>query len=133
MKYNPLSSLLTPSPSEPTAQSGSSDSNPGGVASPEKTSAPRSSERLKGRHLGEVCPEVMLIMPFTVPLLLTMRLRKWLRCRVGRKAGNILGKAAIIAFGGPPLLLAFVSVLLLRVVFMVISKLEQAARAWRGA
>lgn len=72
-------------------------------------------------------------MPFAVPLLLAMRLRKWLRRRVGRKAGNIIGKVAIIAFGGPPLLLAFVIVLMMRLVFTVSSKLEQVARAWRGA
>ena len=72
-------------------------------------------------------------MPFAVPLLLTMRLRKWLRRRVGRNAGNILGKAAIITFAGPPLLIAFVAVLLMRLAFMVLDKLDQAARAWRGA
>lgn len=86
-----------------------------------------------GRRLGEVCPEVMFIMPFAVPLLLGMCLRKWLRQRIGRKAGNILGKAAIIAFGGPPLLFAFVSVLLMRMVLMVLCKLEHVTKAWRGA
>jgi hypothetical protein len=85
------------------------------------------------RHLGEVCPEVMLIMPFAIPLLLTMRLRRWLRRRFGRRAGNVLGKAAIIACGGPPLLVAFITVLLLRLAIAVLDRLDRAARAWRGA
>jgi hypothetical protein len=83
--------------------------------------------------VGEVCPEVMLIMPFAVPLLLTMRLRKWLRRRFGRRTGNVLGKAAIIAFGGPPLLVASVAVLLLLFAVAVLDRLDRAARAWRGA
>jgi hypothetical protein len=85
------------------------------------------------RHLGEVCPKVMLIMPFAVPLLVTMRLRKWLRRRVGRKAGNVIGKSAIIAFGGPPLLLAFVAVLLMRLALTMLDRLDRAVKAWRGA
>ncbi len=75
----------------------------------------------------------MLIMPFTVPLLLTTGLRKWLRRRVGRKVGNVVGKAAIIAIGGPPLLVAFVTVLLMRLVLAVLDRLDRAVRAWRGA
>jgi hypothetical protein len=75
----------------------------------------------------------MVIMPFAVPLLLTMRLRKWLRRRVGRKAGNVVGKGAIIAFGGPPLLIAFVAVLLMRLALAVLDWLDRAARAWGGA
>ncbi len=93
----------------------------------------RKSGRPNARHLGEVCPEVMLIMPFAVPLLVAMWLRKWLRRRVGQKAGNVVGKAAIITFGGPPLLLAFIAVVLMRLVLTVLGKLEQSARAWRGA
>jgi len=93
----------------------------------------RRSGRPNTRHLGEVCPEVMVIMPFAVPLLLTMRLRKWLRRRVGRKAGSVIGKAAIITFGGLPLLVAFIAVLLMRIVLTALDKLDRAARAWRGA
>jgi hypothetical protein len=85
------------------------------------------------RRLGEVCPEVVLFMPFAVPLLLAMRLRKWLRRRVGRKTGNVVGKAALITFGWPPLLLPFIAVLLMRLVLTLLGKLERAARAWRGA
>jgi hypothetical protein len=72
-------------------------------------------------------------MPFAVPLLLTMHLRKWLRRRVGRRAGNVIGKAAIITFAGPPLLIAVLTVLLMRLVLAVLGKIEQAVRAWRGA
>jgi hypothetical protein len=96
-------------------------------------SPPQKLGHPNGRHLGEICPEVMLIMPFTVPLLLTRQLRKWLRRRVGRKAGNVVGKAAIIAFAGPPLLVAFVTVLLLRLALAVLDRLDRAARGWRGA
>lgn len=84
------------------------------------------------RHLGEVCPEVMLIMPFAVPLLLGMRLRKWLRRSVGRRPGNVIGKVVILAFGGPPLLVAFVAVLLMRLALAVLDRLDRTARAWRG-
>jgi hypothetical protein len=91
------------------------------------------SKRLVSRRLGEVCPEVMLIMPFAVPLLLAMRLRKWLRRRLGRKAGNLLGKTVIISFGGPPLLLACVAVLLMRLVLKVLTKLEQVLKRRRTA
>lgn len=103
-----------------------------GAAPPKDAGAAWRSGRLK-RHLGEVCPEVILIMPFAVPLLLAMRLRKGLRRRVGRKVGNVLGKAAIIGFGGPPLLLAFVTVLLMRLALTMLDKLNRAARSWRGA
>jgi hypothetical protein len=72
-------------------------------------------------------------MPFAVPLLLAMWLRRWLRRRVGRKVGNVLGKAAIFTFAGPPLLLACVAVLLLRLVLKVLTKLEQKMRRRRTA
>jgi hypothetical protein len=80
------------------------------------------------RRLGEVCPEVVVIMPFAVPLLLAMRLRRSLRRWVGRKAGNVIGKAAIMAFGGPPLLVAFVAVLLMRLAIAALDRLDRAAR-----
>jgi hypothetical protein len=105
----------------------------GGAEPPSDSDSARRDRRPNNRRLGEVCPEVMLIMPFAVPLLLAMWLRKWLRRRVGQKAGNVVGKAAIITFAGPPLLIAFVAVLLMRLAFMVLDKLDQAARAWRGA
>jgi hypothetical protein len=48
------------------------------------------------------------MMPLGLPLLLTMRFRKWLRRRVGRKAGNVIGRIAINVFGRPPFALACV-------------------------
>lgn len=124
-----------PSPNELRAPNSTSEQAPpsAGATSPWN---PPDSRRARGpntRHLGEVCPEVVLIMPFAVPLLLAMRLRKWLRRRVGRKAGNFIGKAVIIAFGGPPLLVAFVAVLLMRLALAVLDRLDRAARGWRGA
>jgi len=62
----------------------------------------------------------MLIMPFAVPLLLVIGWWKWLWRRCGRKAGNAIGKAAIIIIGGPPILLACLTALLLRLVFKVL-------------
>jgi hypothetical protein len=85
------------------------------------------------RHRGEVCPETVLTMPFAVPLLVAWRLRKWLWRRVGRKADNVIGKAVMIGFGGSPLLLAFVAVLLMRLALAVLDRIDRAARAWRGA
>ncbi len=104
-----------------------------GMTRPLDPGPPQKLGHPNSRHLGEICPEVMLIMPFTVPLLLTTGLRKWLRRRVGRKVGNVVGKAAIIAIGGPPLLVAFVTVLLMRLVLAVLDRLDRAVRAWRGA
>jgi hypothetical protein len=75
----------------------------------------------------------MVIMPFVVPLLLAIWLRRRLRRHVGRRVGNILGKGAIITFGGPPLVLAGILVLLMRLVLAAASKLEQAAKARREA
>jgi hypothetical protein len=124
-----------PSPSEPGAPRGTPEQAlPDADTGPLRNSpAPRRPGHPNARHLGDVCPETVVIMPFAVPLLLAMRLRKWLRRRVGRKAGNVIGKVAIIAFGGPPLLLACVIVLMIRLVLTVLSKLEQVAKAWRGA
>jgi hypothetical protein len=75
----------------------------------------------------------MLIMPFAVPLLLAMWLRKWLRRRVGRGVGDVIGKVAILAVGGPPLLVAFVAVLLTRLALAVLDRLDRSARTWRRA
>ena len=66
--------------------------------------ARRRVERRNTGHVGEICPVTVFIMPFCVPLFLTRGLRKWLRRRVGRKAGNAIGKIAIVTLGRPPLL-----------------------------
>jgi hypothetical protein len=130
-----LGYLFMPSPTHPGAASCSSEQAPSSAGTGTLGGWQDAARLgvLSGRRLGEVCPEVMLIMPFAVPLLLAMWLRKWLRRRVGRKAGNVIGKAAIIAFGGPPLLVAFVAVLLMRLALAVLERLDRAARAWRRA
>jgi hypothetical protein len=46
-------------------------------------------------------------------LYLAMRVRRWLRRRIGRKAGNLMGKLLIIVLGGPPLLFAVLVLLLI--------------------
>ena len=140
-KLNPRSESLgagrvpMPSPSDPAAPNGTSEQEPpsAGTGLPGDSRAPWRSGRPNTRRLGEVCPETVIIMPFAVPLVLTMRLRKWLRRRVGQKAGNVIGNVAIFAFAGPPLLVAFVTVLLLRLAIAVLDRLDRAARAWRGA
>jgi hypothetical protein len=69
------------------------------------------------------------MMPFGVPLLLAVRLRKWLRRRFGREAGNVIGKAAIITFGSPPMVFPCVIFRLLRLVQKFLNKLQQVTRA----
>jgi hypothetical protein len=44
------------------------------------------------------------MMPFGVPEYLAVKLRRWLRRRLGRKAGNAIGKVVIVLFGRPPML-----------------------------
>ncbi len=117
-----------------TPSSDSESPTPGIRTEPSGDSHSSQTDRhANGRRLGEVCPEVMLIMPFAVPMLLAIWLRKWLRRRFGRRTGNVLGKAAILAFGGPPLLVAFVAVLLMRLALAVLDRLDRAARIWRRA
>jgi hypothetical protein len=69
-------------------------------------------------------------MPCVAYLYLGVRLRKCLRRRIGRKAGNVVGKFVLV-FGGPPLLFAGVILLLLRLALNLLSKLE-TARTVRG-
>jgi hypothetical protein len=61
-------------------------------------------------------------------LYLAMRLRRWLRRRVGRKAGNFIGKLVILVLGGPPLLFAILVLLLIRLTLMLLSKLDELRR-----
>jgi hypothetical protein len=86
---------------------------------------PRTCKSPNNRHLGEPCPLVLLIMPLCLPLFLTMRFRKWLRRRVGRKAGNVIGKIAIMVLGRPPLILACVIIRLISLALKLMDKLEQ--------
>jgi hypothetical protein len=72
------------------------------------------------------------MMPFGVPLWLAVRFRKWLRRRVGRDAGNVIGKVAIITFGCPPLGFPCVIFRLLRLVQKLLNKLDQITRARRA-
>jgi hypothetical protein len=74
-----------------------------------------------------------MVMPCGVPLLLTVRLRKWLRKRVGRKLGNVIGKVAIIVLGRPPFLLACVLLRLMLLVLKAFTKVEQLTKKHRNA
>lgn len=71
------------------------------------------------RRLGEPSWEEIVIIPFAVGLYLAVMLRKWLRRHLGFRAGNILGKTAMIFLGAPPLLLAYLLVRFLRLVLLV--------------
>jgi hypothetical protein len=62
------------------------------------------------RRLDEPCPETIIVMPFAINLCLALYFRKWLRRRIGRRAGTILGNAVMLVFGGPPLAIAYVLV-----------------------
>ena len=57
--------------------------------------ARRRSARPNTRHVGEVCPLIVLMMPFGVPEWGAFRLRKWLRKRLGRRVGNAVGSVAL--------------------------------------
>ncbi len=92
-----------------------------GTASSQVGRGGRRSERPNTRHVGEVCPAVVALMPFAVYLWLAVRLRKWLRRRVGRKAGNVIGKVVIITFGRPPLVFACV---FMRLILMALKVLN---------
>lgn len=88
----------------------------------------RTFTRSSNRHIGEPCPLILMVMPCGVPLLLTVRLRKWLRKRVGRKPGNVIGNVAITVLGRPPFLLACVSLRLILLVLKALSKVEHLTK-----
>jgi hypothetical protein len=72
------------------------------------------------------------MMPFGVPLWLAVRFRKWLRRRLGRDAGNLIGKVAIIVFGRPPLVFPCIIFRLLRLAQRALNNLEQVATTRRA-
>ena len=84
------------------------------------------------RRLGEPSWEEIVIMPFAVGLCLAVRLRKWLRRRLGFRAGNILGKSAMILLGAPPLLVACLLVRFLRLVLLVAERVEARVKPVRS-
>jgi hypothetical protein len=51
--------------------------------------------------VGEVCPVIVVMMPFGVPLWAAFWLRKWLRKRLGRRVGDAVGGVAV-AMGRVP-------------------------------
>jgi hypothetical protein len=73
------------------------------------------------------------MMPCGVPLLLAMRLRKWLRRRIGRKAGNAIGKVAIIGFGCPPFLFACIVLRLVRLMEKLLDAIDRVMSKPRQA
>jgi hypothetical protein len=74
-----------------------------------------------------------MLMPCAVPLLLTVRLRKWLRRRVGRKLGNVIGKVVITGLGRPPFLLACVFLRLILLLLKAWDRVERHIREQRVA
>src|SRR5262249_46148053 len=89
--------------------------------------ARRSGLALARRRLDEPCPETIIIMPFAINLCLALYFRKWLRRRMGRRVGTALGNAVMVIFGGPPLVLAYVLVQVLRLVFAIAERLKAAS------
>jgi hypothetical protein len=71
--------------------------------------------------------ETLIILPCCIYLLLAIRLRKLLRRRIGRRAGTVAGNVVIVVLGGPPLLMACATVLLIRLVLKLLSVLDKAA------
>jgi predicted PurR-regulated permease PerM len=76
------------------------------------------------RRFGEPSWEEIVIMPFAVGLCLAVVLRRWLRRRLGMRAGNVVGKLAILLLGAPPLLVAYLVVRFLRLVLNLVERLE---------
>lgn len=66
------------------------------------------------RRRGEIDLEDLVFLPFALHLYLAVAFRKWLRRRIGRRAGNVLGQFAILVVSVPPLVVGCVLVLLLR-------------------
>ena len=93
----------------------------------------RESKRRSTRHQGEICPLCVLMMPFAIPEYLAVKLRRWLRRRLGRKAGNTIGKVVVLLFGRPPLVFPCVIFRLLRLVQKQLNKFDQVTRTRRPA
>lgn len=74
-----------------------------------------------------------MVMPCGVSLLLTVRLRKWLRKRVGRKLGNVIGKVLIAVLGRPPFLLACVFLRVILLVLKALHNVEELTKQKRAA
>ena len=84
------------------------------------------------RRLGEPSWEEIVIMPFAVGLWLAVLLRRWLRRRFGFRAGNILGKSAMIVLGALPLLVVYLLVRFLRLVLFVAERIEANVKPVRS-
>ncbi len=84
------------------------------------------------RRNGEPSWEEIVIMPFAVGLCLAVQLRKWLRRRLGFRAGNILGKSAMFVLGAPPVLIAYLLVRFLRLVLLVAERIEAHVKPVRS-
>jgi uncharacterized membrane protein len=84
------------------------------------------------RRLGEPSWEEIVIMPFTVGLWVAVLLRKWLRRRLGIRAGNVLGKSAMIVLGAPPLFVAYVLVRFLRLALLVAERIQAHVKPVRS-
>ena len=57
------------------------------------------------RHQREVCPLVLLLFPFGLPMHFTRKLRKLLRRRLGKRKGNAIGMVAILLVGWPAMVI----------------------------
>jgi hypothetical protein len=66
------------------------------------------------------------MMPFMVHLRLAMLFRTWLRRRIGRRAGNAIGKIVIVVVGRPPLVIPCVVFRVAGLVWRLLTKFEPA-------
>jgi hypothetical protein len=57
------------------------------------------------RGQEEVCPLVLLMWPFFLPMHLMRKLRRLLRRRLGKRTGNAIGMIAILLFGWPAMMI----------------------------
>ena len=84
----------------------------------------RESKRRSTRHQGEICPLCVLMMPFAIPEYLAVKVRRWCRRRLGRKAGNAIGKVVILLVGRPPMIVPRIVFRLARLMQKLLNNLD---------
>jgi hypothetical protein len=64
------------------------------------------------------------MLPFAIPEYLAHKFRRWRRRRLGRKAGNAIGKVVLMAFGRPPMVVPRIVFRLARLMQSVLNNLD---------
>jgi hypothetical protein len=64
------------------------------------------------------------MMPFAIPEYLAVKFRRWCRRRLGRRAGNAIGKVVILLFGRPPMIVPRIVFRLARLMQKLLNNLD---------